>query len=128
MSTIRRPICPVKETSLKPIGDEEFLRLVWPDKLLTHETLELRAFNRTESAIERKFATSIDQFLAFAHSYGEGWDVYFGVATRFREGGKKQNCYRVRTMWADLDHRRIEECLDFDPKPGAPNLSNDLLR
>jgi hypothetical protein len=118
-STLKSAKSNVKDDVPQPkkISTDEFLKLVWPDKLLTHETLELRAKQRTGGAMRSEFARSITQFLERTQEYGEGWDVYFGVATRFRNGGKKHDCYRVHTVWTDLDDRELAECTDFNPKP-----------
>jgi hypothetical protein len=100
---------------MKPLTSSQFLKAVWPQKLLTHETLELRVIDRVTQRIHRKFATSIPEFLSHAQKYAD-FEVYFGVSTRFMQGGKKENCYRVNTVWVDLDNKKLSECL-FDPKP-----------
>lgn len=93
-------------TSLSSV---EFLQRVWPSSLLTNETLEMRAIDRVTHKVNRRFATSIPEFLQFAEAY-KNLEVYFGVSTRFMQGGKKSNCYRVKTLWADLDNRKLSEC------------------
>jgi hypothetical protein len=95
-------------TSLTP---SKFLESIWPQKLLANETLELRLFNRHEETMTGEFFTSPKTLLERA-SKAEGCDVYFGIATRFGRSGKKRDCYRVKTLWADIDDCRIEDC-DF---------------
>lgn len=87
----------------------QFLQRVWPSSLLTNETLEMRAIDRITHKVTRRFASSVSEFLEFAESY-RNLEVYFGVSTRFMQGGKKENCYRVKTLWADLDNRKLSEC------------------
>ncbi len=99
---------PIKAESLSA---EQFLKAVWPDKLLTHETVELRAIRRTDKKTRNHFVSTVEDFLTLARKY-EGYEIYFGVATRFREGGKKQNCYRTRALWADFDDCKLDD-LDF---------------
>jgi hypothetical protein len=100
---------------------EEFLALVWPRKLLTNETLELRLRNRNETnpqkAIKRRFASSVEEFLEKAKRYSGTFDVYFALGTRYgMTGGTKRDVYRVNSTWADLDNRKIKDCA-FDPRP-----------
>ena len=85
------------------ISPTSFLQRVWPQNFLRDETLELRAIRRKDNSIKRKFLTSIDEFLTTASEYGDEWDIYFGVSTRFQKGGKKQDCYRIKCVWVDLD-------------------------
>lgn len=99
-------------TSLSP---EKFLDAVWPVKLLTNETLELRLIDRTHDKIRREFFRSAKELLDRS-KHVEGHDVYFGVSTRFGEYGTKRDCYRVKCAWVDLDDRKIEDC-HFDIKP-----------
>lgn len=100
---------------MRPLTSSEFLHLVWPRKLLTHEMLELRVIQREDGKMHRQFAPSVDDFLerAAAHKQRE---VYFSVATRFGSDGTKIGCYRVAALWCDLDKRSLDEC-DFDPQP-----------
>jgi hypothetical protein len=95
-------------TSLSPT---KFLEAIWPQRLLANETLELRLFNRQDETMSREFFTSTKSLLERA-SKAEGCDVYFGVATRFGNSGKKRDCYRLKTLWADIDDCKIEDC-DF---------------
>ena len=88
-----------------PLSPARFLSLIWPSKLLTNETFELRLIRRTDKTIRRFFFTSIKEFLQEAQRH-QGFDVYFGVATRFGSHGKKHDCYRVKTLWTDLDKRK----------------------
>lgn len=94
----------------------QFLAKVWPQKLLTNEMLELRWIHREENVVHRKFFTSIQSLLSCAHEYPE-CEIYFGVSTRYGNGGKKKDCYRTCCVWADLDGRDISECFNLDPKP-----------
>src|SRR6185437_2121294 len=96
---------------MTPLTPSKFLESIWPQKLLSNETLELRLINRSENTINREFFTSAKSLLERA-SKAEGCDVYFGVATRFGRSGKKRDCYRVRTLWADIDDCKVEDC-DF---------------
>lgn len=100
---------------MTPLTSLEFLRKVWPATLLTNETLELRVIDRITKKIKRQFASSIEEFLAFAKEYRRE-EIYYGISTRFGKGGKKENCYRVRTAWADLDDVKLEDC-KFPVKP-----------
>lgn len=97
------------------LNAEQFLARVWPQPLLTNETLELRWMNRIDSSVHRKFFTSIPELLRCAQSHKD-CEIYFGVSTRYGNGGKKRDCYRTKTVWADLDNRRLADC-DLDPKP-----------
>ena len=89
---------------MKNIESEEFLTLIWPQTLLRDETLELRAINRQSRVVRRRFATSILEFLKVARAFGPGWDIYFGVCTRYGQGGTKEQCYRVNCVWVDYDN------------------------
>lgn len=97
------------------IEPQEFLSEIWPKKLLTNETLELRAIDRKTKNIHRSFLTSVSQFLREASNHKDK-EIYFGVATRLGHGGKKHNCYRICAVWADLDGVRLKD-VDFDPAP-----------
>ena len=88
---------------MKVISAETFLSAIWPSQLLRNETLELRARRQEDGKIEQKFLRSIKEFLRAAKSYGEGWDIYFGISTRFLQGGKKSDCFRTCCVWVDLD-------------------------
>lgn len=68
--------------------------------------------------MRREFIPSVEQFLNRAHKASAQYDVYFALATRFGiSSGTKRDCYRICTVWADLDkNRKISECR-FDPKP-----------
>lgn len=103
---------------MKTIDTKTFFRLVWPNTLLRYETLELRARLRRENKIQRSFHTSVEDFLQKANSYGKGWDIYFGVATRFQNSGKKKDCFRVKSVWIDLDTDTLP---DF-PKKIQPDV------
>jgi putative DNA primase/helicase len=85
------------------LGPVQFLSKIWPLPLLKNETLEMKVIQREEKKIKRTFSTSVDEFLTRAKSYGVGWDIYFGISTRYQEGGKKQDCYRINCVWLDLD-------------------------
>lgn len=100
---------------MKSLTAETFLTRLWPAKLLRNETLELRAIKRKSGTINRNFFTSIDSFLKAAREYGEGWDIYFGVSTRYLHGGKKQDCYRLKTVWVDFD--KVDKLPDFGDLP-----------
>lgn len=94
----------------------EFLQRVWPSKLLTNETLELRYIDRKTKAIHRAFYTSIEDFLRSVEKY-QNYEVYFGVSTRFGTGGgKKKDCYRSKVVWMDLDNRELGDFKAY-PKP-----------
>jgi hypothetical protein len=96
---------------------EQFLDLVWPKRLLTNETLELRLRRRSDSSIRREFARSVPEFLERARSFANSYDVYFALGTRYgTNGGTKRDVYRVATAWADLDDRTIKDC-KFRIKP-----------
>lgn len=89
----------------------DFLSMIWPQSLLRNETLELRAIKRSDGTVSRRFLKSIPEFLSTARSFKDGWDIYYGVSTRFENGGKKQDCYRVGAVWMDLDN--ISELPNF---------------
>src|SRR6476646_9010750 len=99
-----------------PITTSQFLGQIWPAKLLSNETLELRLISRTDRSVSRKFFASPTDFLRAAQKYIQTHNVYFGVSTRFGHGGKKADCFRVRARWVDLDGKRKSDC-DFDPVP-----------
>lgn len=101
---------------MKLLNEKEFLAYVWPSRLLTHETLELRVRDRKADLIRRYFFTSPDDFLAEAKRHLQH-DIYFGVSTRFGPSGKKQDCYRVQAVWVDFDGKKIEECQSLSPPP-----------
>lgn len=95
----------------------EFLSAVWPRQLLTKETLELRAINRSDGSKKRDFACSIEEFLEKANHLRD-YDVYFGVSTRIgTNGGKKTDCYRLKTVWVDFDGMSMKQLKGLDPKP-----------
>jgi hypothetical protein len=96
---------------MRSIDASEFLSLIWPQKLLRNETLELRAIKRSDKTISRRFLKSPGEFLQVASAFGTGWDIYYGIATRHEKGGKKEDCSRVCCVWADLDH--VDKLPDF---------------
>jgi hypothetical protein len=100
---------------MKNITAEEFLSKVWPSPLLRNETLELRARHRVDKKMSRTFTRSISEFIKIASTYGPGWDIYFGVSTRYLNQGKKKDCYRVKAVWADLD--KVQKLPDFKKVP-----------
>jgi len=100
---------------MQAITSEAFLSKIWPRALLRNETLELRAIRREDNSIKRQFLTSVEEFLKSAQKYGIGWDIYFGVSTRFQLGGKKQDCYRVQCLWVDLDKKKTPSFGDLPP-------------
>lgn len=85
------------------ITPHQFLSSVWPTPLLRNETLELRARRREDKVVKRRFFKSIEEFIKAGHDFGSGWDIYFGVSTRYLEGGKKADCFRLKTVWVDFD-------------------------
>lgn len=100
---------------MESITAETFLSLVWPKNLIRFEMLELRAIRRSDNSIRREFLSSQEEFLKKAKSYGEGWDIYFGVSTRFQSGGKKKDCYRIRCVWVDLDTKDLPDFGEIQP-------------
>jgi hypothetical protein len=91
---------------------------VYPVKLHSHETLELRLLKRSNGAHRSIFCRSVGELIEESLKYAQEWEVYFGVATRLGDsGGKKRDVYRIRTVWCDLDDRTVEECSLFDPAP-----------
>jgi hypothetical protein len=101
---------------LKTIGPDTFLKLIWPTDLLRDESLELRRLRREDNTIEREFLSSREAFVEKALEYSEsGWDVYMGVATRFKRGGKKRDCLRVKTVWVDIDKTEVPSFGDIQP-------------
>jgi hypothetical protein len=105
-----------KEANMTSLNATEFLSHIWPQHLLTHETLELRVIDRKTQRIKREFTSSLKDFLERAKKYKD-YEIYFGVATRFGNGGKKHDCYRLCTVWADLDGKTLKECLTLKPRP-----------
>lgn len=101
---------------MEELSPSQFLKRIWPEPLLTHETLELRMIRRSDQTIKREFLTSLTDFLSRAKEYPD-YEIYFGVSTRFRNGGKKRDCYRVKASWADLDGRKLEEVKHLTPLP-----------
>ena len=107
----------------KPINTEEFLRSVWPEKLIRGERLELRIIQRgTPGIAHRSFEQSIQSFLNTAKKKTgeiERAEVYLGMATRRGNRGAKANCVRVRAVWVDYDGKDLKEKLeklgDFSP-------------
>jgi len=100
---------------MRLLSPSEFLSYVWPKKLLTHETLELRCLRREDNRLHREFCTSIDDFLEKASAYKD-WEVYFSLATRFGQDGTKVGCYRIATLWCDLDGKTFSDC-EFSIQP-----------
>jgi hypothetical protein len=99
---------------MNSIEPKAFLSAIWPVNLLTHEMLELRAIHRKDGTIKRGWFPSIDEFLLEAKRCGEGWDIYFGISTRFGSASKKTDCYRVKCVWVDLDKPKLPA---FNPEP-----------
>lgn len=100
---------------MRQIDAVEFLSLVWPQSLIRDETLELRAIHRSDKTVSRRFLKTQSEFLSTAKTFGAGWDIYFGVSTRFKNGGKKQDCSRVGCVWVDFDN--IVELPKFGKTP-----------
>ena len=96
----------------------EFFSRVWPDRLVREERLELRILNRETKKVRREFFDSIKEFLEAIEKYKD-YDVYFAVATRYGYGGKKRDCYRIRTVWADLDGFTIDQADSLSPSPNV---------
>jgi hypothetical protein len=69
--------------------------------------------NRSTHKIKSHFYASIDEFLAGVSIYRD-WDVFFGVATRLGNRGRKNNCYRIKCLWLDIDSAEYPE---FDEPP-----------
>lgn len=93
---------------------EEFFLAVWPRTLLRDETLELRCLRRNPTKVcHREFLTSTQEFLKAVDRYSQAktpMDFYFGVATRRKSKSTKEDCFRVRTIWADIDGtKKIQE-------------------
>lgn len=101
---------------MKSLGSSEFLSLVWPQKLLTNEMLELRYIDRRSGKTHRNFFTSIDSFLEEANNHKES-EVYFAVSTRLGTDGKKSGCYRVKAIWCDFDKKKIADLSDLSLQP-----------
>jgi putative DNA primase/helicase len=75
--------------------------------------LELRAIIEGNDDAKRKFLPLRDGWLinrklidGFCNKFG-GRNIYFGVATRDGQGGKKQNVKDIPTVWADIDYKDI---------------------
>lgn len=101
----------------KEIQPKQFLSRIFPDNLLTRETLELRVIDRETQKLTREFVIDPEALLERAAKYTR-YEVYFGVSTRFGESsGKKHDCYRVRSLWADFDGKKIEDWKSIQPRP-----------
>jgi hypothetical protein len=87
---------------MREISQRDFLSAVWPQTLLRFETLELKAIRRTDGYITREFFTSLNDFTQTIQTLSDR-DLYFGISTRFQQGGKKKDCYRVQAVWMDFD-------------------------
>lgn len=87
-----------------------FLRLVWPERLLSNELLELRVIDRSLKEIKTHFYPSHRSVLEAVekHKAENRYDIYFGVTTRMGPSGKKRDCLRTKTFWADLDGKRLD--------------------
>jgi putative DNA primase/helicase len=94
----------------------EFFSRVWPTRLIRDEKLELRAIDRKADEIHREFSSSVSEFLESAGQYTK-LDVYFGVSTRFREGGTKRDCFRVNAIWADFDEIPMKKVINLSLPP-----------
>lgn len=103
---------------MREISQRDFLSAIWPQQLLRFETLELRAIRRADKTIRRKFSTSLDDFIRATKVFHD-CDLYFGVSTRFQQGGKKKDCYRTQAIWMDLDKEMLPKF--------ASELKPDLL-
>jgi RepB DNA-primase N-terminal domain len=86
---------------------EEFFLSVWPRTLLRDETVELRVLRRDPTRVHRRqFFKSIPEFLKEVDRYVKKpypLDLYFGVCTRRNNKSTKEDCFRVKTMWVDID-------------------------
>lgn len=106
---------------MTPLSPSEFFAKIWPTKLLTKETLELRFLERSTGVIKRSFSSSLSEVLSNVQKYRaeDKYDIYFGVATRLGEEGKKRNCYRSHVVWCDLDkpHHKVGTFYFPSPKP-----------
>jgi hypothetical protein len=85
------------------MSPDEFLSCIWPRTLLRGETLELRAKNPITGKISRQFHSSRNTFLESSLKLSRTHNVYFGVSTRFEQGGKKRDCFRTGCVWLDFD-------------------------
>lgn len=96
----------------------QFLARVWPAQLMRNETLELRVKDRLAKDVRQEFFSSIPNLICRVHFYQKEnrYDIYFGVATRSGNSGKKVNCFRTRCVWVDLDGKKLSQC-KFDPTP-----------
>src|SRR4249919_1877198 len=89
---------------METINARTFFSLIWPNPLYEDETLELRAIRRADKEVKREFLPSISEFLKATKNYGTGWDIYFGISTRYLTGGTKADCYRISCTWVDFDN------------------------
>jgi putative DNA primase/helicase len=89
---------------MKEISSIDFLSAIWPSTLLRNESFELRAIRRRDKSTSRRFLKSQSEFLSLAKNYGAEWDIYYGVCTRYEEGGTKKDCYRIGCVWVDFDN------------------------
>lgn len=108
---------------METLQPTEFFKRVWPTRLLTNETLEMRYLDREEKGfVHRAFYQSIDSFLEDADRKID-YEIYFGVSTRYGTGtGKKRDCYRSQAVWVDFDNGEkkewtLQRVAELDPKP-----------
>lgn len=101
---------------MKALSALDFLNKVWPERLLSNEMLELRWRDRETEVVKRDFSSTIPEFLSRLEEH-KSQDIYFGVSTRYGTSGKKADCYRVRSVWADLDDRHLRDCVKLSIKP-----------
>jgi hypothetical protein len=83
------------------LNDTTFLKTLFPWRSL----IELRCI-RKDQRLERKFfdTTEIEELIEYAQKkVQEGFDVYFGVASRRNEGGTKKDLDYINAVWVDID-------------------------
>lgn len=87
-----------------PEAVRDFFLLLFP-KLGPTALVELRGFTPREVGPPklRRWCPSVDEVFAVCKEYGDSLDLYFGVAARLQEGGKKEDLAYTTAFWADLD-------------------------
>ncbi len=85
-----------------------FFRELFQGCLSEHRRIEFRAINNRTDAVEQKFLRSLDEdFLSANNEQRSGWDHYFGIHPRDRNGGSAEAVSFVTCIWADVDWKNF---------------------
>jgi P4 family phage/plasmid primase-like protien len=83
---------------------EQFLQTLFNK---SHDYIEIRAISPSEKRVRQSFTRSIDNAVHQAMDLASGTNVYIGVATRKRHGGKKQDTSEFVSVYVDLDFKDL---------------------